>query len=273
LEFTAQQLALLSVLLLATGAVAGLLAGLLGVGGGIVIVPVLYHVFAQHGIDPAVRMHVAVGTSLASIVVTAFRSVRSHHAHGAVDVALLRRWVVGVAAGVLLGTWIAGELSGSLLTAVFASVALGVALYMAFGSEQWRLRAEPPVGAARFAVGGGIGFVSVLMGLGGGTLGVPTLTLLGVPIHRAVGTAAGLGLVIAIPGVIGFLLSGQGVPGRPPLSVGYVNAVGFASIVPATWLAAPLGARLAHRISRVALRRAFAAFLGATSLRMLVELA
>lgn len=272
MEFTAQELALLGVMLLGVGVVAGLLAGLLGVGGGIVIVPVLYHGFAQLGVDPSVRMHVAVGTSLATVVVTAFRSVRSHHGHGAVDTELLRRWGVAVAAGVLLGTAVASVVSGAALAGVFAVVALAVAFHMAFGSEDWRLASAPPAGSARFAVGGALGFLSVMMGLGGGTLGVPTLTLLGVPIHRAVGTAAGLGVLIAVPGVLGLVLAGMGVPGRPPFCLGYVNAVGFALIVPATWLAAPLGARWAHAISRPALRRTFAFFLALTSARMMLDL-
>lgn len=271
MDLTALQLALLGATLLGAGLVAGLLAGLLGVGGGIVVVPVLYYGFSRIGVDPSVRMHVAVGTSLATVIVTALRSVRSHHARGAVDTELLRRWGVAVIAGVVLGTAAASVASGAALTGVFGAVALLVSVYMAFGSERWRLAAAPPTGASRVAVGGGIGFLSVMMGLGGGTLGVPTLTLLGVPIHRAVGTAAGLGLVIAVPGALGLVLAGLGVPGRPPFCLGYVNAVGFALIVPATWLAAPLGARWAHAISRTALRRAFAFFLALTAARMLLD--
>lgn len=258
----------LAVLLLATGAVAGLAAGLLGVGGGIVIVPVLFHLFSQQGIDPAVRMHLAVGTSLATIVVTAWRSVRSHHARGAVDVALLRSWVAPVLLGALAGSALAGFVGGPALARVFATVALAVALHMAFGRESWRLAPQLPRRAGRVALGAGIGFLSLLMGLGGGTLGVPVLTLFGVPIHRAVGTAAGLGLVIGLPGALAFAASGWGASGLPPFSLGYVNGLGFALIVPATWLAAPVGARLAHGAPQRTLRRLFALFLVATSLRM-----
>jgi uncharacterized membrane protein YfcA len=272
LEFTAAQLALLGATLLAAGLVAGVLAGLLGVGGGIVVVPVLYHGFSQLGVDPAVRTHVAVATSLATVAVTAFRSARSHHARGAVDTELLSRWGPAVVMGSVLGTALTAALGGRALTGVFAFVSLGVAFQMAFGRESWRLADAPPMGPARFAIGGGIGLVSVMMGLGGGTVGVPTLTLLGVPIHRAIGTAAGLGSAIAVPGAIGLLLAGLGAAGRPPGCIGYVNAIGFALIVPATWLAAPLGARWAHTISRTALRRGFALFLGLTSLRMLSDL-
>lgn len=272
MESSLQDLLPLAALLLATGLLAGTLAGLLGVGGGIVIVPVLYHGFASLGIDEAVRMHLAVGTSLATIVFTALRSVRAHHARGAVESALLRAWALPVLAGVALGIVVAGAVSGAALAAVFASVALAVAFHMAFGREAWRLADAPPQGLARAALGGAIGLLSVLMGLGGGTLGVPLLTLLGVPIRRAVGTAAGLGLLVGIPGAIGLALAGWGAPGRPPFSLGYVNGVGFALITPATVLAAPWGARLAHSIPRPALRRIFAVFLAATSLRMFWEL-
>ena len=272
MEFVPQHLALFAALLLATGLLAGLVAGLLGVGGGIVIVPVLFHVFSALGIDASVRMHLAVGTSLSTILVTAWRSARGHQARGALDQDLLRAWAVPVLAGVVLGTTALGAVSGALLSALFGVVALGVALHMAFGREDRRLADAPPAGGARVGIGAGIGLLSVLMGLGGGTLGVPILTLLGVPIHRAVGTAAGLGLIIAIPGTLGSILLGWDAPGRPPGSLGYVNAIGFALIVPATALAAPWGVRLAHAISRTALRRAFAVFLALTSLRMLYSL-
>ena len=262
----------LAALLVLTGLLAGGVAGLLGVGGGIVIVPVLFHVFTQMGIDPAVRMHLAVGTSLATIVVTAWRSVRSHHARGAVDVSLLRAWVAPVLVGTLLGSAAARFASSAALGAVFASVALCVAVHLAFSRESWRIGDHLPGGAGGAALGGGIGFFSVLMGLGGGTLGVPVLTLFGVPIHRAVGTAAGLGLVIGVPGAVSFAASGWGVPGLPQGSLGYVNLLGFALIVPATWLAAPWGARLAHVAPQRTLRRIFALFLAFTSLRMFAGL-
>ncbi|HEY5656947.1 MAG TPA: sulfite exporter TauE/SafE family protein [Myxococcota bacterium] len=262
----------LAATLLATGLFAGFLAGLLGVGGGIVLVAVLFHVFTEFGIDEAVRMHLAVGTSLSTIIFTAWRSVGAHRARGAVDDALLRAWVVPILLGVVLGSALARVLAGPALMTVFAVVALLVAFHMAFGREEWRLADLPPAGAARHVLGATIGMLSVLMGLGGGALGVPTFTLLGVPIRRAVGTAAGLGLLIAIPGTLGFVLAGLGVPGRPPFSLGYVNGVGFALIVPATMLAAPWGARVAHAVPRTALRRAFAIFLAITSVRMLLEL-
>ncbi|MDH3519112.1 MAG: sulfite exporter TauE/SafE family protein [Myxococcales bacterium] len=257
-------------LLLGAGLVAGFVAGLIGVGGGIVLVPVLYHVFEHFGVDPNVRMHLAVGTSLSTIVFTAWRSMRAHRARGAVDEALLRSWIAPVLFGVLVGVALASVLGGRVLALIFGGVALGVALHMALGNAEWRVAELPQAGLLRSALGAAIGCCSVLLGLGGGTLAVPTLTLLGVPIRRAVGTAAGLGLLISLPGTLGFVLAGVGVPERPPLSLGYVNLLGLALIAPVTMLAAPWGAGLAHAVPRVGLRRAFALFLAVTSVRMLL---
>ncbi|MSP42144.1 MAG: sulfite exporter TauE/SafE family protein [Alphaproteobacteria bacterium] len=255
-----------------TGVVAGILAGLLGVGGGIVIVPVLYHVFSGLGIDEAVRMHLAVGTSLATIVATSTRSMRAHRARGAVDTILLRQLSLPIVAGVLAGSWIAGSAKGSVLMLVFATVALIVAVHMALGREDWRIADQFPIGVLRALMGAFIGLISVLMGIGGGTLGVPILNLYNIPIHRAVGTATGFGLIIAVPGTLAMMANGWGEPRLPPFSLGYVNLIGFALIVPTTILAAPWGAHIAHAISRPALRRAFALFLAFTSVRMFVDL-
>jgi uncharacterized membrane protein YfcA len=268
MDFSAAQTAELALMLIAAGLVAGTLSGLLGVGGGIVVVPALFHVFGRLGIAPDVRMHAAVATSLATVAVTSFRSARSHHQLGSVDTKILADWGLSVALGSALGTVLVAALGGRALTGVFASIALAIAAYMAFGRPQWRLADAPPAGPGRFAVAGFVGFVSAMMGLGGGTVGVPTLTLFGVPIHRAVGTAAGLGAAIAIPGAIGLAVAGIGVSGRPPGSIGYLNAIGFALIVPTTWLAAPVGARFAHAISRTALRRGFALALAIVAYRM-----
>lgn len=270
--YTLAQLALLSGGLALTGIVAGVLAGLLGVGGGIVIVPVLYHVFASLGIDEAVRMHLAVGTSLATIVATSSRSMRAHRDRGAVDMALLKNLAAPIFGGVLAGSLIAGVADATALMLVFATVALIVSAHMAFGREDWRIAGQFPAGIARAAIGGVIGLISVLMGIGGGTLGVPVLNLYNVPIHRAVGTATGFGLIIAVPGALAMVFNGWGAAGLPPFSLGYINLVGFALIVPATVLAAPWGARIAHAISRPALRRAFALFLALTSARMFFDL-
>lgn len=258
--------------LIAAGLVAGTLAGLLGVGGGIVLVPVLYHVFTALGIDEAVRMHLAVGTSFATIIPTSIRSVRAHARRGAVDFALLRQWAPAVFLGTTLGTLIAGRVSGSALTFIFASLVLMVAAHLAFGRETWRLGAAMPKSAPAQALAAAIGGVSAFMGIGGGTFAVPAMTLYGFPIHRAVATSSGLGILIAIPGTLGYILNGCSAPGLPPGSLGYVNLIGFILLTPMTALAAPYGARLAHSLPRGALKRAFALFLALTALRMFWKL-
>lgn len=264
-----QLLTVLAATLLATGVVAGLLAGLLGVGGGIVMVPILYCVFGVvGGVDEAVRMHMAVGTSLAAMIPTSIRSALAHRRKGAVDEALFRRWLPGVALGVLIGVLTAAWVKGPVLMAVFAVFASLVALHMAFGRDSWRVASELPGRAGQMALATGISSVSVMMGIGGGTFTVPVLTLFGYPIHRAVGTAAAIGVLIAVPGAIGFVLGGLGEAGRPAGSFGYASLVGVAALVPTTVLAAPWGVALAHRLDRVWLRRAFALFLAVTGVRM-----
>lgn len=261
-------LAAFALALLATGTVAGVLAGLLGVGGGIVIVPVLFNLFPLLGIDEAVRMHVAVGTSLATIIPTSVMSARAHYRRGSLDLDLLKSLIPGVVAGVLIGGWLGARAGGATLTAVFTVVALLVAVNMAFRREGMILAETLPGGLVRQGLGLVIGGFSVVMGIGGGTLSVPLLTAFNVPIRRAVGTAAALGLGIGLPGAAGFILGGLGVPDRPPGSLGYANLIGFALIVPATMLMAPVGARIAHTISPSLLRKAFALFLFLTALRM-----
>jgi uncharacterized membrane protein YfcA len=231
-------------------------------------VPVLYHVFTALGIDEAVRMHLAVGTSLATIIPTSIRSLRAHAKRGAVDFALLKRWAPAMFLGTLAGTFLAGQMSGPALTAIFASLVLIVAANLAFGREEWRLGRQLPTGAPAYALSGAIGGVSALMGIGGGTFGVTAMTLYGYPIHRAVATSAGLGIIISIPGAIGFILNGWGHVGLPPGSLGYVNLIGFALLTPTTVLMAPVGARLAHAMPKRWLARAFALFLVLTATKM-----
>jgi len=267
-DYSATWLTGLVIALLATGAIAGVLAGLLGVGGGIVIVPVLYHLFTLLGIDEAVRMHVAVGTSLATIIPTSIMSSRAHYRKGSLSPALLKQLVPGVVIGVLLGAVISGYVTGSVLTAVFATIALLVALNMAFKKEGFAVGEQLPGKAGTGLIGLFIGTISTMMGIGGGTLSVPVLSAFKTPMHTAVGTGAALGLVISLPGAIGFLINGIGVDARPPLSLGYVNLIGLFLIIPMTMMMAPVGAKLAHAINARRLRQLFALFLMLTSLRM-----
>ncbi|MTI43321.1 putative membrane protein YfcA [Roseibium hamelinense] len=264
-------LVLLAGALLATGVVAGIVAGLLGVGGGIVIVPVLYYMFTALGLSEDVLMHVAVGTSLATILATGTSSARAHWKRGSVDMVLLKTWWWAIVLGVVAGATLAGNISGTELTAVFGVVALAVAANMPFRKEGAALAKSLPVAPLKELIGFLIGGISVMMGIGGGTLGVPTLTLFNYPIRKAVGTAAAIGLIIAVPGTLMSIYFGWGVEGRPPLSVGYINLIGFALIIPASTYTAPLGAKLAHSIDPAKLRLIFALFLGFTGLRMLYD--
>lgn len=259
----------LVVALSVTGVIAGLMAGLLGVGGGIVIVPVLYHLFTLLGIDESVKMHVAVGTSLATIIPTSLRSARAHANKGNLDSALLKSLAPSLLFGVLIGTLVSGLVSGQVLSLVFGVIGLLVAANMAISKEPAALADTLPRGMVRHSIGTGIGGFSTLMGIGGGTLSVPVLTRCQVPMHRAVGTAAAIGIFISVPGALGFLINGWGVPERPPFSLGYVNLIGFALIVPMTLWTAPIGARIAHAINARLLRQLFAVFLFITAVRML----
>ena len=262
------ELILLLVFLLLVGAFAGVLAGLLGVGGGIVIVGALFYVFTALGYPAETMMHVCVATSLATIVLTSLRSLRSHWKRGAVDEAVLKSWSPGLIVGAILGVLVADMLKTEALMLVFAVAAFLVALHMSFGSAAWRIADAPPTGAKRAGLSGVVGFLSTLMGIGGGTFGVPLLTLFGLPVHRAVATAAGFGLAIAVPAAAGFLIAGLGEPDRPPFTLGYVNLPAFAIIVPMTVACAPFGVKLAHSMNPRPLKLLFALFLAVTALNM-----
>lgn len=266
-------LGLLALALLATGVVAGIIAGLLGVGGGIVIVPVLYYMFTALKIDPSVLMHVAVGTSLATILATGTSSARAHYKRGSVDLDLLKRWWWAIALGVIAGATLAGNISGGALTLIFGIVALAVSANMMFRKDGSHLADKLPGSPLKELLGFLIGGISVMMGIGGGTLGVPTLTLFNYPIRKAVGTAAAIGLIIAVPGTLLSIYFGWNAKGLPPFSLGYVNLIGFFLIIPASTYAAPLGAKIAHAIDPSKLKLIFALFLGFTGLRMIYDVA
>jgi uncharacterized membrane protein YfcA len=265
-------IAALAAVMAATGLVSGTLAGLLGVGGGIVIVPVLFNVFPFLDIPEAIQMKLAVGTSLATIIPTSIQSARKHYARGAMDIPLLKAMVPSLLVGVLLGTLVAIWVRGSTLTAIFAVIALLVAINMGTTGVDARLRDTFPTGWLRQALGVFIGGISAMMGIGGGTVGVPLLNLCGTPIRSAVATSSAFGIIISIPAAIGFIYAGWGNPLLPPASLGYVNLIGFALIVPTSMLATPWGVHLAHTIPPLMLKRAFAVFLGITAVRMIYSL-
>ncbi|MCJ7873433.1 sulfite exporter TauE/SafE family protein [Phaeobacter sp. J2-8] len=268
-QYSAAMLAALIVGLLATGAVAGVLAGLLGVGGGIVIVPVLFWLFDLLDVPTAVAMHLAVGTSLATIIPTSIASARSHHRKGAIDVEMLWAWAPLICAGALVGGVLSRFVSSGFLTLFFGVVAMIVALNMALPKKITLSNGLPRNRVAKSSIPSGIGLFSALMGIGGGTLSVPILTMFSVPVHRAVGTAAAFGLVIAVPAVSGFIWSGLGQPARPPFSIGYVNLPAAILIFSTSVFTAPHGSHLAHRLNPDRLKKLFALFLFLTSLRML----
>lgn len=265
-----QQWAPTIIAMLATGALAGILAGLLGVGGGIVIVPVLYFVLQGMGVSPGTAMLVATATSLLTIVPTSVSSIRSHNKRGNVDWALIKRWWPFMIFGVVLGTAVALQAKGLLLSAVFAVVAILVALNMLLRAKAPPLAQQLPGMAGQGAMAGGIGFFSVMMGVGGGTIGVPLLTACNVAPHRAVGTASFFGLLISIPGATAMLLA-NAPSDAPEGMLGLVNLPGFALIVPLTVLLAPVGTWLGSKLNPVMLKRVFAVFLCISGGRMLMQ--
>ena len=248
-------------MLLAIGAFAGVLAGLLGVGGGIVLVPAFFYAFTTLGYAGPQLMQICLATSLATIIVTSVRSVLSHNRKGAVDWHILRTWAPGIAVGALVGVVVASGLRSGTLQAIFGMLGVTVGLYLAFGRPEWRLGPVMPGGVVRAVLSPVIGFLSVLMGIGGGSFGVPLMTLYGNPIHRAVATAAGFGLLIAVPSVIGFLFVEIAPENRPPFTIGAVNLVAFGIIIAMTLMTAPLGVRIAHAMDPKPLKRIFAVFI------------
>lgn len=256
--------------LIAAAVAGGLIAGLLGVGGGLILVPALDFALQAAAVSPAVALHVAVATSMATIVPTAIASSRSHARRGAVDAAVVRRWSVPIVIGALAGSLLAARLEPHVLAIVFGIVALAAALKMLLPIDHVVLRQGLPGGVGGALIPAAIGAVSSMMGIGGGTLSVPTMTLLGEPVHKAVGTAALLGLWIAVPATLGYLLAQPHEAAElPPWTVGYVSLPGLALIAPITWAVAPVGARLAHALDRRKLTAAFGVFLLVVALRML----
>ncbi len=260
-------------LILVIGAIAGVLAGLLGVGGGIVLVPAFYFAFDALGYGGPGLMQLCLGTSLATIIVTSARSALGHHRKGSVDWALLRGWAPGVMIGSLVGVLVASSLRSVELQVIFGSFAIVIGLYMALGRDTWRLGDAMPGGWLKAVLSPAFGFLSVLMGIGGGSFGVPLMSLFGVPIHRAVATAAGFGLLIAVPSVAGFLMVDIDAQSRPPLTLGAVNLVAFVGVICMTLLTAPIGVRIAHSMNPKPLKRVFGVFLVLVALNMIRQAA
>ncbi|MEH6597166.1 MAG: sulfite exporter TauE/SafE family protein [Colwellia polaris] len=258
--------------LVATGMFAGILAGLLGVGGGIVIVPVLFFLFQSFGVSPESAMVIATATSLATIVPTSISSIRSHHHKGNVDFSLLKRWAVFILVGVLAGSWLVTRVEGTILTLLFGVIAVLSALNMLFRTGKSALYQKLPGTAGQTIMGTSIGFFSSMVGIGGGTISVPLLTLYNYPAHKAVGTAAAIGLIISLPGALTMLVLGTTPIDAPAGTFGLVNLASFICIVPLTVLFAPVGASLAAKLDAVKLKKVFAFVLLFTGIRMLAQL-
>ncbi len=254
--------------LAACGLFSGLVAGLFGIGGGAVIVPVLYFLFSGLGYD-ATAQHVAVATSLATIVLTSARSVMAHNKRGAVDWGIIRTWSPWIVLGAGMGMLAASQISGTALTLLFGIVAFLLAAQLFFGRPGWRLGENMPVGITRAGLGTGIGGLSALMGIGGGTFGVSLMTVFGRPMHTAVATGAGFGISIGLPAALAAIPAGWDVAARPPFSLGYVNLPAFILISVFTVLMAPVGARLAHALDAERLKKLFAILLVVVAVRMI----
>lgn len=255
-------------ILIVVGAFAGTFAGLLGIGGGIIIVPVLAIVFENQGVNIDVLMHLAIGTSLATIVITSLSSIRAHQQHQAIHWDVFKRITPGIVVGGFVGALIAKIMPGSDLRLVFGIFMLFVAAQMIFGNASKPHRQLPKT-FGMFIAGSVIGTLSSLMGVGGGSMSVPFLTWCNMAIRNAVATSSAIGLPIAIAGVAGFIFTGWGIEHRPALSMGFVNVPAFFSIIVASTLFAPVGARITHRISPKRLKLFFGYFLLLLSIKIL----
>ncbi|MDJ0920035.1 MAG: sulfite exporter TauE/SafE family protein [Henriciella sp.] len=266
LEGETAQLVQLVGVLMAAGLAAGFVAGLFGIGGGFVVVPALLLVFSFFGVDAEVLTHVAIGTSLGTIIVTSSRSVHAHHKRGAVDFQIIKDWAPWLVLGVLGGIILAQYMDGRSLKWVFSIGVFFMGLhFMMPVLRDVKVADQMPTGLTKVGLASFLGGFSALLGIGGGTIAVLTMTMCGRPIHQAVATAAGFGVIIAVPGAIGFAALGMGAEALPLGSFGYVNVIAVAAISAMTFITAPLGARAAHSLNGPALKRVFGVYLIATS--------
>ncbi len=267
------EIAFLAAVIIAGGIVTGILAGMFGIGGGAIIVPVLYEVFRVLEVPEAVRMQLCVGTSMAIIVPTNVRSYLVHRAHGAVLTDIVRAWAIPSVVGVAVGALIAGVAPGAVLKIAFVVITGTIGLKLLIGRTDWRIADVLPGRVGMTVCGFILGLGSSLIGVSGGSISAMILTLYGRAIHNVVATSAALGVPITIAGVIGYVLAGLPQQAMmPPLSLGFVSFIGFALMAPVSSCTAPFGARLAHALPKRRLEIAFAAFLLAASCRFLASL-
>lgn len=270
----------LALSLIAAGIVMGLFAGLFGVGGGAIVIPVLYEVFRIAGVPEEVRMPLCVGTSLAIILPTSIVSFRSHYARGAADVSVLKRWALPVVVGVVLASAVARYAPEQVFKLVFVVIAGFSAVRLLLYPDGWRFADDLPGRALMSVYGFIIGSLSALMGIGGGQIANLFMTFHGRSIHQAVATSSGLGVLIAVPATLGYVYAGwpraAEFPNvaalQFPFALGYVSLIGTLLVMPTSTLVAPLGVRLAHRLTKRQLEIGFGLFLLAVSVRFLVSL-
>jgi uncharacterized membrane protein YfcA len=265
------ELAVLAAAIAGGGVLTGILAGLFGIGGGAVIVPVLYEVFRALGVAEDVRMQLCIGTSLAIIAPTTFRSYFTHRAEGIGLDDVVRKWTLPAIAGVATGAAVAAVAPAAVFRVAFAVIASAIAAKLLFGRDSWRIADDLPRGPSMLLFGYLIGLSSSLMGVSGGSMSNVILTLYGKRIHAAVATSAGLGVPIAIAGAIGFMLAG--LPHQslmPPLCIGYVSLVGMVVMAPISSYVASFGAKLAHKTPRRRLEIIFGLFLAAMAVRFVI---
>ncbi|ELA09460.1 hypothetical protein MOMA_03620 [Moraxella macacae 0408225] len=252
------------------GAFAGVCAGLFGVGGGLIIVPVLMAIFTAYGYSPDVITHLAVGTSLATIIVTSISSMQSHHKRGGVRWDIWKNMSIGLVVGSVFGAWIADLLKGEILTALIACMAMlmGLKMFTAKKSDTASTRTLPNA-PIQMGVGGLIGSASAIFGIGGGSFTVPFLSRFGLDMKQAVGTSSACGLPIAIAGALGFMFFGRDVTGLPPDAIGFVHITAFVCISLMSFMFAKIGAKLAHQLPASTLKRMFGVLLVIVGIKML----
>jgi len=252
--------------------IAGFLAGLFGIGGGAILVPLFYQVLTALEVDEAIRMHISVGSSLAIIIPTSLRSFAGHRAKNAVDMDYLKSMAAPVVIGVGMASFIAAYISGRELQIIFAVCVFVIGFKLIFGKDGWKLADDIPTGWIRNLAGWAIGFFSTFMGIGGGVFNNTFMTSFSRPIHQAIATSSGMGVLISIPGVIVYIIAGWGIPTLPPFSIGYVNLLMFVVVIPMTLLITPLGVKIAHQTEKRTLEIVFGLLLFLIGLRFLINL-
>jgi len=270
----------LALLLVAVGALSGFLAGVFGIGGGAILVPVFYECFRLAGVPLEVRMPLCIGTSLAIIIPTSIRSFRAHYARGAVDMQILKQWWLPVVIGVVAGSVTARYAPERLFKIVFVMVAWSAAARLLLARDTWKLGDDVPKGPLMKFYGFFVGLLSTLMGVGGGLFANLLMTFYGRPIHQAVATSSALAILISIPGAIGYVYAGwpaaANFPGvtalQLPFAIGYVSLIGAVLVTPTSLLTAPLGVRAAHAMSKRALEVAFGLYLFIVGSRFVISL-